>query len=59
MAIAARFDLELMQYDAVNIFVNVRLDKEVFMKMPPGYRRQGTILRLKKALYRLRKSPFL
>ena len=27
--------------------------------MPPGYRRYGIILRLDKALYRLRKSPLL
>jgi len=29
------------------------------MKMPPGHRRCGTILRLNKALYGLRKSPLL
>ena len=27
--------------------------------MPPGYRRTGTILKLEKALYGLRKSPLL
>ncbi|KJZ70650.1 hypothetical protein HIM_09970 [Hirsutella minnesotensis 3608] len=59
MAISARFDLELIQYDAVNAFVNANLDEEVYMKMPPGHRRQGTLLRLVKALYGLRKSPLL
>jgi len=59
IAIAARFDLELLQYDAVNAFVNADLDEEVYMKMPPGQRRCGTILRLNKALYGLRKSPLL
>jgi hypothetical protein len=59
MAIAARFDLELLQYDAVNAFVNVRLEEDVFMKMPPGHRRNGTILKLNKALYGLRRSPLL
>ena len=59
MAISARFDLELLQYDAVNAFVNAKLDSDVFMKMPPGHRRQGTILKLNKALYGLRKSPLL
>lgn len=38
MAIAARFDLELKQFDAVNAFVNANLEEEVFMRMPPGYR---------------------
>lgn len=59
MAIAAKFDLELIQYDAVNAFVNVRLDEKVFMRPPPGYRKRGVILRLKKALYGLRRSPLL
>lgn len=59
MAIAARFDLELKQYDAVNAFVNANLDEDVFMKMPPGHRRVGTVLKLKRALYGLRRSPLL
>ena len=59
MAISARFDLELLQYDAVNAFVNAKLDSDVFMKMPPGHRRQGMIFKLNKALYGLRKSPLL
>jgi hypothetical protein len=59
IAIAARFDLELIQYDAVNAFVNATLDEDIYMKMPPGHRRSGTILRLHKALYGLRKSPLL
>jgi hypothetical protein len=59
IAIAARFDLELIQYDAVNAFVNAKLEEDVFMKMPPGHRRTGTILKLSKALYGLRKSPLL
>ena len=59
IAIAARFDLELLQYDAVNAFVNAKLKEDVFMKMPPGYRRKGTILKLNKALYGLQKSPLL
>lgn len=53
MAIAARFDLELIQYDAVNAFVNAHLDEVVFMRMPPGYQEQDTIFRLRKALYGL------
>jgi hypothetical protein len=56
MAIAARFDLELIQYDAVNVFVNAKLEDTVFMQMPPGYKTPGKILRLNKALYGLRQS---
>ncbi|EEA25069.1 conserved hypothetical protein [Talaromyces marneffei ATCC 18224] len=59
MAIAARFDLELKQYDAVNAFVNAKLDEEIFMRMAPGYRESGKIYQLNKALYGLRRSPLL
>jgi hypothetical protein len=59
MAIAARFDLELKQYDAVNAFVNASLEDIVYMQMPPGYKNAGRVLRLKKALYGLRQSPLL
>jgi hypothetical protein len=59
MAIAARFDLELVQYDVVNAFVNINIDEEVYMHMLPGYREGGKILRLNKALFKLRRSPLL
>jgi Reverse transcriptase (RNA-dependent DNA polymerase)/GAG-pre-integrase domain len=59
IAIAARFDLELLQYDAVNAFVNADLDENVFMRLPPGHRKSGKILILNKALFGLRKSPIL
>ena len=59
IAIAARFDLELLQYDAVNAFVNADLDENVFMRLPPGHRKFGKILILNKALFGLRKSPIL
>ncbi|KAM4059096.1 reverse transcriptase (RNA-dependent DNA polymerase) [Hirsutella rhossiliensis] len=42
MAIAAEFDLELDQMDAVNAFVNCPLEEEVvFMRMPPGLANQA------------------
>ena len=59
MAIAARFDLELKQYDAVNAFVHAPLDSTVYMRMPPGYGERGKIYRLNKAVYGLRKAPLL
>ena len=59
IATAARFDLELLQFDAVNAFVNATIDEEVYMEMPPGFRKIGVVLRLRKALYGLRKSPLL
>jgi Reverse transcriptase (RNA-dependent DNA polymerase) len=59
MAIAARFDLELKQYDAVNAFVHTPLNKKIYMRMPPGYRQRGKIFRLNKAVYGLREAPTL
>jgi len=53
MAIVARFDLKLIQYDAVNAFVNTSITHDVFMRMPYGYRKPRTILKLEKALYGL------
>jgi hypothetical protein len=59
MAIAARFDLEMLQYDAVNAFVQAPIQETVFMRIPPGYRHlyPRTVLKLNKALYGLRTSP--
>jgi hypothetical protein len=59
IAIAARFDLELIQYDAVNAFVHARLDHDVFMQLPAGYRKDGFVAKLERALYGLRESPLL
>jgi Reverse transcriptase (RNA-dependent DNA polymerase) len=49
----------LIQYDAVNAFVNASLDEDVFMRLPPGYRKAGKVLKLNKALFGLRRSPLL
>ena len=34
MAIAAKFDLELKQYDVTNAFVHAEIDREIYMRMP-------------------------
>src|SRR5579871_2458577 len=59
MAITAEFDLETIQMDAINAFVHCDLDEVVYMKMPPGFTKQGKVHRLRKALYGLRRSPLL
>jgi Reverse transcriptase (RNA-dependent DNA polymerase) len=59
IAIAARFDLEPVQYDAANAFVNAKLEDKVFIRLPPGHKKAGKILMLNKALFGLRKSPLL
>jgi hypothetical protein len=35
------------------------MDREVYMRMPHGYRKSGTVIRVNKALYGLRISPLL
>jgi Reverse transcriptase (RNA-dependent DNA polymerase) len=59
MAMTAHFDLETRQLDAINAFVNCDLDEVVYMRPPPGFEKPGKVLLLRKALYRLRRSPLL
>jgi hypothetical protein len=59
MAIAARFDLEAVQIDAVNAFINGLLDKEVYTYLPDRFKIPGKLLYLKRALYRLYRSLLL
>jgi hypothetical protein len=59
MALTAKYDLESAQLDAVNAFMNAKLDRTVYMYPPEGYAGPGTIYRLNKAMYGLRKSPLL
>lgn len=53
MALAAVFDLEIVQLDAVNAFVNSDLDEEVHVWFPDGFKVPGKVIRLRKALYGL------
>lgn len=59
LAVAAKFDLETLQLDAVHAFVHANLDKTVFMRMPPGLGENGKVLRLNRAFYGLCQSPLL
>lgn len=59
MAIAARFDLEAVQMDAISAFTNGILDEEVYTYLPDGFKLPGKILRLQRALYGLRRSPLI
>jgi len=61
IVITVKFDLEITQIDAVNVFVHCNLDKVVYIKLPPGFNKGkiDKVLCLRKALYRLRRSPLL
>jgi Reverse transcriptase (RNA-dependent DNA polymerase)/Pol polyprotein, beta-barrel domain len=59
MAIAARWNLEARQCDAVNAFTNSLLDEIVYIKCPDGFKHEGWVILLQRALYGLRRSPLL
>jgi Reverse transcriptase (RNA-dependent DNA polymerase) len=46
MAIAAYFDLEAIQLDAVNAFLNSPLDKTIYCEFPEGFKQPGLCLLL-------------
>ena len=48
-----------MRLDAMNAFVHAMLDELVYMRNVPGYGKPGTVLKLRKAIYGLRRSPLL
>ena len=59
MALAAAYNLSTRQLDAVNAFLNARLNRRVYCRIPPGFEIPGFALWLLMALYGLRKSPLL
>lgn len=58
-AIAAYFDLEMRQLDAVAAFLNCPLDEVVHCQPPASFSRPGQVWRLRRALYGLRRGPHL
>jgi hypothetical protein len=59
MALAARWNLEIRQLNAVNAFPNSELDKKVYVELPDGFKISEKVRRLLRALYGLRRSPLL
>ena len=60
MAIAAVFNLEIRQYDAVNAFMNSTLDEITYCYKPEGFNQHpGKYYLLRRALYGLKRSPLL
>ena len=52
-------DWHVDQMDAVTAFLNAPMtDDEIYVRVPEGFRKeQGTVLRLRKAIYGLKQSP--
>jgi hypothetical protein len=59
MVIMAKFDLEIIQLDAINAFVNVNLNELVYMRTSLGFPVKNHVLRLNRAFYGLRRSSLL
>jgi len=57
-ALAAFYDLELVQMDAITAFLNRDLDEIIYMDLPKGYEQVGMICQLLKSLYGLKQSPW-
>ena len=62
MAIAAQFDLEMIQFDVVNAFINAKRSESsarVRCYLPDGFKQDGMVVEVDRALYGLRDSPAL
>ena len=61
LAIVVEADLETLQFDVSGAFLNSTMDKEMYVRPPPGYRvrEKGNILKLKKALHGNKQSAML
>jgi hypothetical protein len=58
VAAATLKGLKLTQVDFSNAFLNAKLEEEVYMNYPPMYPgKEGTVLKLRRAIYGLRQSP--
>lgn len=65
IALAAIFDIEIEQMDAVSAFLNSDADNDIYVEMPPGWVQPGInskyshVCKLEKALYGLKQAPRL
>ena len=56
LSMAGTRNYKVLQYDIKSAFLNGKLEEEIFMKPPPGYRDTEKVYRLKKSLYGLKQS---
>ena len=60
LSLTANYDWNLQQFDVKNAFLHGEIEKEIYMKLPPGYggkTNANTVCKIKKALYGLKQSP--
>ena len=59
IAIANQFGLELLQYDVPNAFLNAILNRKLYAETPDGFKQEGKLLQILRALYGLKESLLL
>ena len=62
LSIAATMKLSLRKYDVSNAYLYSKIDKEIYIEIPRGYKgnhQKGDVLQLKRALYGLKQSGAL
>ena len=59
VTITATSDLEIVQLNAVNAFLNSPINKETYIHYLEGHRKPGLALQLLRVLYGLKQSPLL
>ena len=62
IALATHFDLEIKQFDVINVFVNIKCDQcstLVACKLPNRFKALGMYIKVDQALYNIRDSPTL
>ena len=60
LALAARDNIEVRQYDVSTAFLHASLREEVYVKQPPGHEVKGKethVYKLRKAMYGLKNAP--
>lgn len=58
LAVAAKHDMELVQFDVKTAFLNSPLEEEIYMQQPDGYNDgSGRVCRLRRGLYGLKQAP--
>ena len=50
---------QVIQHDFVTVFLNLLLDTELYMELPPGINKPGQVAKLQKTFYGLKQSPRL
>ena len=56
IALAASEDWELHQMDVKSAYLNSPIDTAIYMRLPPGYGREGKVALVRKGIYGLRQS---